>query len=50
MTFASPAERRAFLAGVNVAATLRERPTELADNADRGERVQDVLREVGIDL
>jgi hypothetical protein len=46
MTFATPAEKAAYLAGVNVAATLRGRPSEPRDNAER-ESVLDVLREAG---
>ncbi len=46
MKFATRAELRAYLAGVNAAATLRDRPAEPRDNVDR-ESVLDVLREAG---
>lgn len=46
MKFVTRAELRAYLAGVNVAASNRERPPEPRDNADR-ESVADILREAG---
>jgi len=46
MTFATRAALRAYLAGVNAAATLHGRTAEPVDNADR-ESVLDVLRESG---